>query len=142
VDRDINPDINLSMLNEYKLRLSWGIICLDDCFCKNENTRRLIAEAKPLCDQLRRRSSTINARVEAGVKLLQIYELLGISWVQTDSILYELWEMEESQPNQQLHSRNSQFCVKGVKIRKITRPFEVMDPTFDEFLKCHDTEDK
>lgn len=131
VDRDIiniNPDINLSISNESKLNFSWGIICPDDCFCKNENTRRLIDEAKPLCVQLRR-SSTISARVKAGVKLLEIYELLGISLVQKDILLHELWEMGASQPNQKC-SINPQFCIDGMKIRRITS------------MQLYDTKDK
>jgi len=63
--------------------------------CKNPETRKLFLEAKQLYDQMRE-SLILSARVEAGVKMRNIYEERGISWVQNADLLYKLCEMDPS----------------------------------------------
>ena len=36
------------IVNESNLKLNWGIICPEDCFCKNPEKRKLILKAKQL----------------------------------------------------------------------------------------------
>ena len=141
LDPDLNPDINISLLNESKLFFNWEIICPDDCFCRNEKTHLLIVRANHLYVQLRG-PSTIKYRLEAGVKLLEIYDLLRISWVQKERLLHELWKIDTSQPNQKCSGRKHQFCIDSLKIRRIISPFEVMQyPKLDECLERINVED-
>ena len=74
--------------------------------------------------------------------MLEIHDLLGVSWVQKECLLYELWDLDTSQPNQKCSGRKHQFCIDSLKIRRIISPFEVtQDPELDECLKRIDLED-
>jgi len=132
------------IVNGSNLKFNWGIICPNDCFCKNPEKRKLILEAKQLYDQMRE-SSTLSARVEAGVKMLNIYEVLGISWVQKADLLYKLCQMDSpvmatNSRKVEKRSRRQQYFIDYLKIRRIISPLEFMDPEMDEFLKRVDAE--
>ena len=89
-----------------------------------------------------RESSTVSARVEAGVKMLHIYEILGISWLQKADLLYKLCQMDPSKPSGKNKKRSSsqQHLLDFLKIRRIISPFE-LDPEMHEFFNRINTEE-
>jgi len=138
------------MCNVMTLKSVWGIICPDNCFCKRPGTQKLILEAKKLYDQMRN-SSTLKVQIEAGVKMLDIYEVLGVSWVQKADVLHKLSEMDKHtaglngmmkawNASPRVHSRKQQHCIKALQIRRIISPFVCISPDLEVFLKMIDAE--
>jgi len=136
--------------NVLTLKSIWGIICPDNCFCEKPGTQKLILEAKKLYDQMRN-SSTLKAQIEAGVKMLDIYEVLGISWVQKADVLHKLSEIDKHTADRygmnkawnaspRVHSRKQHHCIKALQIRRIISPFVCISPMSEELLKMIDAE--
>ena len=101
----------------------FGITCPKDCFCKNRKTRKLVTKGKRLYDEMH--VSTAIGRIEdamdAGEKILEIYDQLNISWALKDDLLLHLCEI--AMHNYDVFPR----CVKHInefhEIRRVILPF-------------------
>lgn len=121
-------------VNKRVLKQSWGITCPDDCFCNDQEVRKLILEAKELHEEMHQASSP-EGRLSAGEKLLNIYDLLDIPSVQKSILLSLLSKLDTPKSSEIFRFRTEQHLIRALQIIRVTNPFQYTSPYFQDVLK-------
>ena len=134
-----NPSEDDFGVNQIILK-RWGIICPKDCFCKERKTRKLVLKGKRLYDEMH--VSTAIGRIDdalnAGDKILIIYEKLNISWALKDILLFHLFKIGRKvciNNRGSYISRCAQYLADFYEIRRVISPFSEITSFCDEWFK-------
>jgi len=120
------------------LQMKWGIICKQDCFCRNKDTEKLIKSAKELDEGIFRLAGSGKARLALSSvdKLINLQDVIGCSLISRQRTLYDGFQI--SILEKRSVGRADGFIRKAHEIMSaISHPQSEQNLKYAEYIKNH-----